>query len=71
MKMIQEWLGHSDISTTVDIRYPHKKQTMSKWSELYRILVEKIPLFRQTPNEPLTNGKTCCIIISLEHIYVL
>ena len=28
----------------------------------------KILLFRQTPNELLTNGKTCCIIISLEHI---
>ena len=23
MKQIQEWLGHSDISTTVNINYPH------------------------------------------------
>ena len=28
---------------TVDIRYPHKKQTMSKWSELYRAFSRKNP----------------------------
>jgi len=24
MKMIQDWLGHSDMGTTVNIKYPHK-----------------------------------------------
>ncbi len=35
MKLIQMWLGHSNMSTTVNIKNPHKIKQKSKQSEMY------------------------------------
>ena len=43
IKTLSTVIGHTSSQTTVDIRYPHKKQTMSKWSELYRAFSRKNP----------------------------